>query len=104
MPLQDHHVLVGMAIGGAALMTYGLRLGGLLLSEKLPRTGSFKIFLEALPGTILISLVMPGIMAAGAWGWLAAALTAFLARRTGNVFIAMLAGVMVVALVRFLEA
>ncbi len=103
MPLQDHHALVGMAIGGAALMTYGLRLGGLLLSEKLPRTGAFKIFLEALPGTILVSLVMPGITAAGVWGWGAAALTAFLARKTGNVFIAMLAGVMVVALVRFLE-
>ena len=103
MPLQDHPTLVVMAIGGAALTTYGLRLGGLLLAEKLPRTGAFKVFLEALPGTILISLVMPGIMAAGIWGWGAAALTAFLARKTGNVFIAMLAGVMVVALVRFLE-
>ncbi len=99
----DHDRLLILAIAGAALVTYALRFGGLLLSEKLPRTGAFKIFLEALPGTILISIVMPGIMAAGIWGWIAAGLTALLARKTGNTFVAMLAGVAVVALSRFLH-
>lgn len=100
----DHHTVLFLAVAGAALVTYGLRFGGLLLSEKLPRTGAFKTFLEALPGTILISLVMPGIVAAGLWGWIAAALTALLARKTGNTFVAMLAGVMIVALSRYFQA
>ena len=100
MPLIDGDIAIWQATAGAALVTYGLRLGGLLLAEKLPRTGTFKTFLEALPGTILISLVMPGIMAAGFWGWIAATLTAFIARKTGNTFMAMLAGVFVVALSR----
>ncbi|MBL0715786.1 MAG: AzlD domain-containing protein [Desulfosarcina sp.] len=62
---SEHTTLLTTVIAGAALVTYGLRLGGLLLSEKLPRSGAFKIFLEALPGTILISLVIPAIVAAG---------------------------------------
>ena len=61
----DSDMALWQAVAGAALVTYGLRVGGRLLAEKLPRTGTFKTFLEALPGTILISLVMPGIMAAG---------------------------------------
>ncbi|MDJ0721945.1 MAG: AzlD domain-containing protein [Desulfobacterales bacterium] len=102
MNLQDHNDLMLLAIAGAALATYALRIGGLLLADRLPHTGAFKTFLEALPGTILISIVMPGIMAAGIWGWIAAAMTALLARKTGNTFVAMLAGVAVVALSRFL--
>ncbi len=104
MPPFDHDIALLLAILGAALVTYILRLGGLLLAEKLPRTGAFKTFLEALPGTILIALVMPGIMAAGLWGWVAAALTALLARKTGNTFVAMLVGVTIVALSRLLPA
>ena len=103
MPLQDHNTAVLLTIAGAAVVTYSLRLGGLLLAAKLPRSGAFKTFLEALPGTILISLVMPGIMATGLWGWIAAALTALLARKTGNTFVAMLAGVAIVALSRFFQ-
>lgn len=98
----DPDTLTIAAIAGAALVTYGLRFGGLLLAEKLPRTGAFKTFLEALPGTILVSLVMPGIVAAGFWGWIAAAATAVLARKSGNTFVAMLAGVIIVALSRLL--
>ena len=104
MNLFDPDHLLLLAITGAALATCALRIGCLLLAEKLPRTGAFKTFLEALPGTILISIVMPGIVAAGIWGWIAALLTALLARKTGNTFVAMLAGVAVVALSRFLSA
>ena len=100
MALHHHDISLAIAVAGAALVTYGLRLGGLLLSEKLPRTGAFKVFLESLPGTILVSLVIPGIVAAGGWGWAAALVTVVLARKTGNTFVAMLAGVVVVALTR----
>ncbi len=99
---SEHNLAVVLAIAGAALVTYSFRFGGLLLSEKLPGTGRFKDFMEALPGTILVALVAPGIIAAGFWGCLAALATALLVWRTGNVFIAMLSGMIIVAGARYL--
>ncbi len=61
-----------MAIFMAAAVTYCLRFGGLMLADWLPRTGRFKRFMDALPGSILVSLVAPGILAAGWWGCVAA--------------------------------
>ena len=98
----ENSLAVALAIAGAALVTYAFRFGGLLLSEKLPRTGKFKDFMEALPGTILVALVAPGIIAAGIWGCLAALATALLVWRTGNIFVAMLSGMIIVAGARHL--
>jgi uncharacterized membrane protein len=93
-------VRIGLVIGLAALATYTLRAGGLLLSEKLPDKGGFKRFLDALPGTILLSLVTPGILAFGKIGLLAAAATAICAYRTGNLFLSMLIGMFVIVIHR----
>ena len=89
-----------LAILGVAVATYAMRFGGLLLSEHIPQSGAFKAFMEALPGTILLSLVVPGIFNAGPWGWIAAAATALTAHKTGNLFISMALGVAIVALER----
>ncbi len=102
MNIPDSHLAVALAIAGAALVTYAFRIGGLLLSEKLPATGRFKDFMEALPGTILVALVAPGILAAGFWGCLAALASALLVWKTGNVFVAMLSGMIIVAGARYL--
>jgi len=102
MTSSDNTLAVALAIAGAALVTYAFRFGGLLLSERLPTTGKFKAFMDALPGTILVALVAPGIAAAGVWGCSAALITALLAWRTGNIFIAMLSGMLVVAGARYL--
>lgn len=88
------------AILSAAMVTYMLRLGGLLLAERMPRNPAFKSFMEALPGTILVALVVPGIVAAGWIGWSAALLTAFCAYKTKNVLLSMLVGMVVVAVWR----
>lgn len=88
-------------IGGAALITYGLRLGGLLLADRLPQSGRFSKFMNALPGTILLSLIVPPLLAAGLWGWIGAACTALVSRLTGNTFIAMILGVAIVAANRY---
>ena len=98
----ENNLAVALAIAGAALVTYAFRFGGLMLSERLPSTGRFKDFMEALPGTILVALVAPGIVAAGFWGCLAALATSLLVWRTGNVFIAMLSGMIIVAGARWL--
>jgi uncharacterized membrane protein len=90
------------AIAGAALSTYALRLGGLLLAGHLPQNGGFKRFMDALPGTILLSLVAPGIVAAGLPGGVAAAATALCAWKTRNVLLAMVVGMGIVAVGRFI--
>ncbi|SHO53769.1 AzlD family protein [Desulfopila aestuarii] len=89
-----------LAIAAAATVTYALRLGGLLLSDRLPKTGRFKQFMDALPGTILLSLIMPAALSAGLWGWIATICTALCSLRTGNIFLSMLVGVVIVALSR----
>lgn len=98
--MADADLAAVMAVLGAAAATYGLRLGGLLLSDRLPRYGAFRRFMDALPGTILLSLVAPGILAAGVWGAVAAAATAICTWKTRNVFLSMLVGVAIVAAAR----
>ena len=93
---------VMLAITGAALATYCLRLGGLLLAEHLPRNGGFRRFMEALPGTILLSLIAPGIFSAGLLGSVAALATALCAWKTRSVLLAMVLGMGVVAVGRWL--
>ena len=65
-----------LTIGFAALVTYTLRFGGLMLASKLPDSGKFKRFMDALPGTILLSLIAPAMVAAGVVGCVAAFCTA----------------------------
>ncbi len=84
----------------AALVTYGLRLGGLLLSERLPNAPAFKRFMDALPGAVLVSLVSPGILEEGFWGLISVAGIVLVFRLTKNLFLAMLTGVVIVALAR----
>jgi uncharacterized membrane protein len=88
------------AIGFAAVVTYSLRCGGLMLAGKLPKSGRWKRFMDALPGTILVSLIAPGILSAGLWGGIGALATAVCAYKTRNVILSMLLGVAIVALSR----
>ena len=89
-----------LLIGLSALLTYGLRAGGLLLAERLPRAPRFRAFMEALPGALLVALVAPGVRQAGVVGALATAATVFCVYKTRNVFLAMLIGMGLVALQR----
>jgi uncharacterized membrane protein len=89
--------LIWLTIACAAVTTYGLRLGGLLLAGRLPKTGRFKRFMDALPGTILLSLIVPAAIAAGPAGWLATIATGVCSVKTGNVFLSMLVGIAIVA-------
>lgn len=89
-----------ICIVSAAVITYCLRVGGLLLSEKLKESGRLKRFMDALPGAILLALVAPGILAAGLWGGIAALSIVFCVRRTGNILLAMLLGMAIIAVQR----
>jgi uncharacterized membrane protein len=89
-----------LAILLSAAFTYSLRLGGLLLADVLPQSGRVRAFMDALPGALLIALIAPGIAAAGVWGVVAAAATALCALKTKSPFLAMLVGMVVIALQR----
>ena len=89
-----------IAVAGAALVTYSFRLGGLLMAERLPRSPAFRAFMQALPGTILLSLVAPGILTFGPGGCIAAAATAITAVKTRQLLPAMLVGMTVVLVQR----
>lgn len=91
---------VFLTIGFAAVVTYSLRFGGLMLASKLPDSGRFKRFMDALPGTILLSLIVPGMVSSGVFGCFGALCTAVCAYKTQNAFISMLAGVLIVAVYR----
>lgn len=94
------NVQVFATIAFAALVTYSLRLGGLMLASKLPSSGKWKHFMDALPGTILVALIAPGIVSAGLWGGIGTLATAVCAYKTRNVIVSMLLGVAIVALHR----
>lgn len=98
LPAVEPQVLI--AVGLAAAVTYGLRLGGLLLASRFPRSGRFRRGMDALPGALLFSLVLPSIVTEGVWGVLAAALTALVVLRTRNTLAAMLCGMLVIFLAR----
>ena len=100
MSVAASGVGVYLLIAAAALATYALRLGGLLLGDRLPTTGRFRQFMDALPGTILLSLVAPGVISSGVAGCVAALLTGVCAYKTGNVFVSMLLGMATVAIAR----
>ncbi|WP_320008859.1 AzlD domain-containing protein [Maridesulfovibrio sp.] len=84
-----------------SLATYLMRVGGLLLAGYLPTGGRVGRALNALPGTILISLAAPGFFNEGFIGFAAGLVTVAMAFKTKNVFLAMLAGMLVMALGRF---
>jgi len=96
--LLDPQLLLVMSLG--ALATYSLRAGGLLLASRLPRKGRLAAGMRALPGALMLSLVVPSIFHAGPAGMLAAGLTAAVAWRGGNTLLAMLLGMAVIFIAR----
>jgi len=91
-----------IAILAASIITYTFRLGGLLLADRLPQTGLFRYFLDALPGTILVSLVVPSALNAGWQGFIGVAACLVIYIHTRNLLLTMITGVLTVYLVRLL--
>jgi branched chain amino acid efflux pump len=91
-----------IAIIAASIITYAFRFGGLLLADRLPRTGPLRYFLNALPGTILVSLVVPSALNAGWQGLIGVAACLGIYFKTKNLLLTMITGVLTVYLVRLL--
>jgi uncharacterized membrane protein len=88
------------AIAGMAIATYALRVGGLLLADKLPREGRWERALASLPGAVLVAIVVPNVIGFGPLGFVAAAAVTLVAVKVGNLIAAMAVGVLIIALGR----
>jgi len=83
-----------------ALGTYSLRVSGLLLSNKFAKEGRVKVFLDYLPATLLLSLILPSILKEGVSGIIASLCIVLCMYKTKNILLSMFLGVFIIALNR----
>lgn len=91
-----------VTILGMAAVTFAIRGGGLLLADRLPRTGFVASWMKHLPGAVLASLVAPAVANGGPAEAIAAAATLGLYVVSRNLFAAMVGGVVAVYLARLM--
>ena len=97
MSLEALLIIIGMAA-----VTFAIRAGGLLLADRLPRTGFVAAWMKHLPGAVLASLVAPAVAGGGPAEAIAALATLAIYVLTRNLFAAMVGGVLTVFLARML--
>ena len=83
-----------------AAVTFGLRAVGYLVGARLPQRGRVAAAMNALPGSILIGIVVPQALMTGVAESLAALIAGATAVLTRNVVAAMIAGAASVWLLR----
>ena len=90
-----------LLIALVGLGTYTLRVSGLLLSSKFVKDeGRVKIFLDYLPASLLLALVIPSIIKEGMVGLVASLVIALCMYKTKSVLLSLVLGVLIVALSR----
>ncbi len=88
-------IILAVAIG-----TYCLKVSGLLLSSKFKKSYKINVFLETLPATLLISLILPSIIKEGLIGIVASLLVVLCMYKTNNILLSMILGMLLVAIGR----
>ena len=89
--------ILGMAAG-----TYLTRAGGLFLMSRVRITPRLEAFLNAIPGAIIVSIVVPSVVTSGPAEVLAGTATLAVAAKTRNLPLAIAAGILCVWLLRHL--
>jgi uncharacterized membrane protein len=92
------------AIMGMAAVSFMVKAGGLLLSNRLPRHGFAAAWLKHVPGAVLASLVAPALVTGSAAEIIAALATGLVFWRTRSLLPAMAIGVLTVYLARLVLA
>ena len=82
-----------LVIVGLAVATFAIRLSGILLGQRIPRDGAWARALNALPGSLLISLVSVALLSGGPKEWVAAAIAVGVAIVTRSLPLTMAAGI-----------
>lgn len=81
-------VIIALMVG-----TFAIRLGGVLIGNRLPRTGAWARALNALPGSLIIALVGVLILSGGLVEWLAGVAALATAIVTRSLLLTMAAGI-----------
>jgi uncharacterized membrane protein len=89
------------AILAMTAMTYLMRAGGFWLMAHVPITRRVRRMLEALPGSVVVAIVLPGVVKAGFPAYAGVAAVTAIMIATGNQFLGVFGAVGVVALVRY---
>ena len=84
----------------SGIITYSLRFGGLLVGDMLSKHKFVENLIKALPGTLLLSFIVPSIISEGMPGAISALVTGIVAKKTNNVLIALIVGMALIIMFR----
>ena len=87
-----------IGLGGAS---FAIRLSGFLLASQIPHDGVCARALQALPGCLMVSLVSLMMLNGTMLEWISAMMVLALAAMTRKPTVAMFAGMMIIAALRF---
>ena len=90
---------IWITVAGLAVASFGLRLAGVIFVSRLPQSGPLARGLDALPGWLMVSLVMV-MMKGGLIEWFVGICVLFSAGITRNATVSMFLGVGLIALLR----
>jgi uncharacterized membrane protein len=90
---MQSETLTLITILGMALVTYATRAGGFWLMGLVTPSPRIEAWLKQIPGTVLVAIIAPTVLASSLAETLAALATVLVAIRTKNVLIAMVVGV-----------
>ena len=91
---------VWIAIIAMAVVTYAVRAGGFLLMGYVPLTGRVRAFLNALPGAVVVAIILPIAVHGGVAAAMAVTVALVVMVWARNDLIAVVCGVATAALVR----
>lgn len=93
---------IWLAIAAMAVVTFGIRVSGFVLMGYVPLTPRVRSILNALPGAVVVAIVLPLVVRGGlpAWAAVAASVAVMVLRR--NDLFAVVCGMAAAALLRAL--
>ncbi|MFA9427853.1 AzlD family protein [Natronorubrum sp. A-ect3] len=94
-------LVVGVIVG-MVVVTVITKVGGLWLLSQFEVSDRLEAGISVLPGAIVIAILGPELAAGGPAEWSAAAITGLVMWRTGNILLALCAGLAAVILLRVL--
>ena len=98
------NIEIWMTIIGLGGASFAIRLSGYLLASQIPQDGMWARALQALPGCLIASLICFMMLNGTILEWISAVMFLAIAEITRKLTLAMLAGMVIIAALRFAVA
>ena len=95
------NIEIWMTIIGLGVASFAIRLSGYLLASQIPQDGMWARALQALPGCLIVSLVSLMMLNGTMLEWISAVMVLALAAIARKPTLAMFAGMVIIAALRF---